>query len=240
MNNLLISTRPSNIFFSLYLGGIITYNIFTIYSNGSEQLLEYRKTHETFKNETESIIVGIQKKWFDNLLLSIFWPFRLPFQIVPMVILNLNPEKKESISYKKEVINIKKEEHIKSNGRIINHPQKIVTSNIVEKLPSNSNQIIPSNSDQRITSNVIQTVTSNIVEKLPANSEQQSASNSEQQSAANSEQQSATNSEQQSSVNSEQQSSVNSEQQSSPNSKDTSNQFNFGDHQITFDFSQIN
>jgi len=222
MNNLLISTRPNNIFFSLYLGGIITYNIFTIYSNGSEQLLEYRKTHETFKNETESIIVGIQKKWFDNLLLSIFWPFRLPFQIVPMVILNLNPEKKESISYKKEVINIKKEEHIKSNGRIINHPQKTVASNIVEKLPSN--QIIPSNSDQRITSNVIQTVTSNIVEKLPANSEQQSATNSEQQSSANSEQQSAPNS----------------EQQLHPNSKDTSNHFNFGDHQITFDFSQIN
>ena len=69
MNNLL--TRQNSLLFGIYFGGVVSYNIFTIYSNGSEQLLEYRKTKQIFKNEIESIISGSQKKWFDNLLLSL-------------------------------------------------------------------------------------------------------------------------------------------------------------------------
>ena len=112
MISYLISTKSCGAFFTLYLGGIISYNMFTIFTNGSEQLMEYRKTKQSFNNEIESIIVGIQKKWIDNLFLSMFWPLRLPFQLVPMVILSLNPEKKEIINYKREVINYKKEELI--------------------------------------------------------------------------------------------------------------------------------
>ena len=94
MNNLL--TRQNSLLFGIYFGGVVSYNIFTIYSNGSEQLLEYRKTKQIFKNEIESIISGSQKKWFDNLLLSLFWPIRLPFQIVPILILNLNNKTNDS------------------------------------------------------------------------------------------------------------------------------------------------
>lgn len=72
MINFLFLTKPNNIFFTLYIGGLITFNICTIYSNGSEQLLEYRRTKQIFKNEIESIVVGIQKNWLDNLFLSIF------------------------------------------------------------------------------------------------------------------------------------------------------------------------
>ena len=102
MINYLVSTKPSNIFFTLYVGGVLSYNIFSIYSNGSKQLIEYRKTKQIFNNEIDSIVVGIQKNWLDNLFLSLFWPIKLPFQLVPIVILNLNkPEENKSISIEK-------------------------------------------------------------------------------------------------------------------------------------------
>ena len=107
-------TRQSSLLLSIYFGGVISYNIFTIYSNGSEQLLEYRKKKETFKTETESIVVGIQKNWFDNLLLSFFWPLRLPMQIVPMLILNLNSEEDK---YESKPIQIKDNNEIIKNER---------------------------------------------------------------------------------------------------------------------------
>ena len=115
MNNLF--TRQNSLLFSIYIGGILSYNIFTIYSNGSEQLLEYRKTKQIFKNEIESIISGSQKKWFDNLLLSLFWPIRLPFQIVPILILNLN--KKDDNDFKQlEYIKPNKPDEINNTSKV--------------------------------------------------------------------------------------------------------------------------
>ena len=127
MNNLF--TRQNSLLFSIYVGGILSYNIFTIYSNGSEQLLEYRKTKQIFKNEIESIISGSQKKWFDNLLLSLFWPIRLPFQIVPILILNLNNKTNDS----KQVEFTKINDTIKSNLDEINTHSKIDESKNDEK-----------------------------------------------------------------------------------------------------------
>ena len=88
----------------LYLGGVVSYNILTLYSNSVEQLLEYRKTKVFFKNEIESIIVGIQKNWFDNFLLSLFWPIRLPFKIIPFSILYFNSGKKDKETQTKKNI----------------------------------------------------------------------------------------------------------------------------------------
>jgi hypothetical protein len=119
MNNLF--SRQNSLIFSIYVGGILSYNIFTIYSNGSEQLLEYRKTKQIFKNEIESIISGSQKKWFDNLLLSLFWPIRLPFQIVPILILNLNNKTNDS----KQVEFTKVTDTIKPKQDEINNDYKI-------------------------------------------------------------------------------------------------------------------
>lgn len=104
MNNLFI-TKQNTMVFGIYLGGMISYNIFTIYSNGSEQLLEYRKTKQTFRNETEAIVTGTQKNLIDNLLLSLFWPIRLPLQIIPIVILNLNTKADET-KIKESIINV--------------------------------------------------------------------------------------------------------------------------------------
>jgi hypothetical protein len=96
---------------SLYFGGVLSYNIFTLYTNSTEQLKEYRKTKQHFKNDLESVINGCQKNWFDNLLLSLFWPIRLPFKILPIMILyfNSNETNNESfIQYEvKKCINIK-------------------------------------------------------------------------------------------------------------------------------------
>ena len=97
---------------SLYFSGILSYNIFTLYSNSVEQLIEYRKTKQYFKNDLDAIITGCQKNWFDNLLLSLFWPIRLPFKLIPIVILyfNSNDSNKNNsfIQYEvKKCINIK-------------------------------------------------------------------------------------------------------------------------------------
>lgn len=97
---------------SLYFGGILSYNIFTLYSNSIEELIEYRKTKQYFKNDLDAIVSGSQKNWFDNLLLSLFWPIRLPFKLIPIVILYFNsndPNKNDSfIKYEvKKCINIK-------------------------------------------------------------------------------------------------------------------------------------
>jgi len=137
MNNIL--TRQNSLLFSIYVGGILSYNIFTIYSNGSEQLLEYRKTKQIFKNEIESIISGSQKKWFDNLLLSLFWPIRLPFQIVPILILNLN--KKDDNDFKKlEYIKPNKQDEINNTSKVeeIKNDEKSFNFNLNENnLPFN-------------------------------------------------------------------------------------------------------
>jgi hypothetical protein len=97
---------------SLYFSGILSYNIFTLYSNSIEQLIEYRKTKQYFKNELDAIVSGCQKNWFDNLLLSLFWPIRLPFKLIPIVILYFNSndsnENDSFIKYEfKKSINIK-------------------------------------------------------------------------------------------------------------------------------------
>jgi len=129
MNNLFI-TKQNTLVFGIYLGGMMSYNIFTIYSNGSEQLLEYRKTKQTFKNETEAIVTGTQKNLIDNLLLSLFWPIRLPLQIIPMLILNLNTKAdetkiKESINVEEVNTEPKKNE---INEKSFNFNEEIILS----------------------------------------------------------------------------------------------------------------
>ena len=85
-----LSLKTNTLLFGVYFGGIISYNIYTIYTNSTIQLLEYRKNKQFFKNELDSVINGSQKNWFDNLLLSLFWPIRLPLKVVPIVVLYFN------------------------------------------------------------------------------------------------------------------------------------------------------
>ena len=85
-----LSVKTNTLLFGVYFGGIISYNIYTIYTNSIIQLLEYRKNKQFFKNELDSVINGSQKNWFDNLLLSLFWPIRLPLKVVQIVVLYFN------------------------------------------------------------------------------------------------------------------------------------------------------
>lgn len=107
--------KKKYLIFGIYFGGIITYNIFTICSNGSKQLLEYREKKQTFKNELASVEYGIQKNLLDNLLLSLFWPLRITFKIVPILILNLNIKEDKCTDNNKIYNNNKKVDKLKKD-----------------------------------------------------------------------------------------------------------------------------
>lgn len=88
--NSLFQTKKTNLLIGIYLGGILSHNIFTIYWNGIEKLNNYNKNNILFSSDMDAVINGIQKNWFDNLLLSLFWPIRMPLKIMPILILKLN------------------------------------------------------------------------------------------------------------------------------------------------------
>jgi len=106
-----LSIKPKNVVLGIYFGGVLSYNLYTVYFNGTEQLNEYRKNKQFFKNELDAVISGTQKHWFENLLLSLFWPIRLPFKLLPVMILFMNDKEdaKESfIQYEiKKYVNIR-------------------------------------------------------------------------------------------------------------------------------------
>ena len=94
-----LSIKPKNLVLGIYFGGVLSYNLYTVYYNGTEQLNEYRKNKQFFKNELEAVISGTQKHWFENLLLSLFWPIRLPFKLLPIMILFLNDKENAEESF---------------------------------------------------------------------------------------------------------------------------------------------
>jgi len=118
-----LSLKTNTLLFGVYFGGIISYNIYTIYTNSTTQLLEYRKNKQFFKNELDSVINGSQKNWFDNLLLSLFWPIRMPLKIMPILILKLNSNNIESDS--KEINDDTKE--INNTVEINDNTKEIIT-----------------------------------------------------------------------------------------------------------------
>ena len=94
-----LSIKPKNLVLGIYFSGVISYNLYTIYYNGTEQLNEYRKNKQFFKNELDAVICGTQNHWFENLLLSLFWPIRLPFKLLPVMILFLNDKENAEESF---------------------------------------------------------------------------------------------------------------------------------------------
>ena len=96
--NSLFQTKKTNLLIGIYLGGILSHNIFTIYWNGIEKLNDYKENKNKFSSDMDAVINGVQKNWFDNLLLSLFWPIRMPLKIMPMLILKLNSNDTESDS----------------------------------------------------------------------------------------------------------------------------------------------
>jgi len=94
-----LSIKPKNVVLGIYFGGVISYNLYTIYYNGTEQLNEYRKNKQFFKNELDAVICGTQNHWFENLLLSLFWPIRLPFKLLPVMILFMNDKENAEESF---------------------------------------------------------------------------------------------------------------------------------------------
>ena len=95
--NSLFQTKKTNLLIGIYLGGILSHNILTIYWNGIEKLNNYNKNKHFFSSDMDAVINGVQKNWFDNLLLSLFWPIRMPLKIMPILILKLNSKNDEII-----------------------------------------------------------------------------------------------------------------------------------------------
>ena len=129
--NSLFQTKKTNLLIGIYLGGILSHNIFTIYWNGIEKLNDYKENKNKFGSDMEAVINGVQKNWFDNLLLSLFWPIRMPLKIMPMLILKLNSNDTEIIENETKEINDDKKENINDiniNENIIQKENKLITN----------------------------------------------------------------------------------------------------------------
>lgn len=98
--------KLQNLGYGMYIGGIIYYNVYSIYFNGKKELTNYRKNKIYFNDEMESVVYGCQKDWYHNLLSSFFWPITFPFKMVPLIIFSLNEGQSEE-----KIIKLK-EEHI--------------------------------------------------------------------------------------------------------------------------------
>ena len=126
------SLKPQNIVLGIYFSGVISYNLYTVYCNGTEQLNDYRKNKQFFKNELEAVISGTQKHWFENLLLSFFWPIRLPFKLLPVMILFMNDKENAEESFIQ--YEIKKYVNIRNP----NDNEKIKYIQTIDKMKNNS------------------------------------------------------------------------------------------------------
>jgi hypothetical protein len=129
--NSLFQTKKPNLLIGIYFGGILSHNIFTIYWNGIEKLNDYKENKNKFGSDMEAVINGVQKNWFDNLLLSLFWPIRMPLKIMPMLILKLNSNDIEIIENETKEINDDKKENINDiniNENIIQKENKLITN----------------------------------------------------------------------------------------------------------------
>jgi hypothetical protein len=126
--NSLFQTKKTNLLIGIYLGGILSHNIFTIYWNGIEKLNDYKENKNKFSSDMDAVINGVQKNWFDNLLLSLFWPIRMPLKIMPFLILKLNSNDTKIIDNdKKENIN-DINENVIQNENIIQNENKLITN----------------------------------------------------------------------------------------------------------------
>jgi hypothetical protein len=133
--NSLFQTKKTNLLIGIYLGGILSHNILTIYWNGIEKLNKYNKNNILFSSDMDAVINGVQKNWFDNLLLSLFWPIRMPLKIMPILILKLNSNDTEIIECDSKEINedIKNDskeikDNIKEKENEIQKDNKIITN----------------------------------------------------------------------------------------------------------------
>ena len=126
------SLKPQNIVLGIYFSGVVSYNLYTIFYNGTEQLNDYRKNKQFFKNELEAVISGTQKHWFENLLLSFFWPIRLPFKLLPVMILFMNDKENAEESFIQ--YEIKKYVNIRNP----NDNEKIKYIQTIDKMKNNS------------------------------------------------------------------------------------------------------
>jgi len=110
--------KLQNLGYGMYIGGIIYYNVYSIYFNGKKELMNFRKNKIYFNDEMESVVYGCQKDWYHNLLCSFFWPITLPFKMVPLIIFSMNDGKTE------EDNNIIKELSIERNLETIKIEEK--------------------------------------------------------------------------------------------------------------------
>jgi len=129
--NSLFQTKKTNLLIGIYLGGILSHNLFTIYWNGMEKLIDFKENKNNFSSDMEAVINGVQKNWFDNLLLSLFWPVRMPLKIMPILILKMNSNDTEIIENDTKKINDDKKENINDiniNENIIQNENKLITN----------------------------------------------------------------------------------------------------------------
>jgi len=134
--NSLFQTKKTNLLIGIYLGGILSHNLFTIYWNGMEKLIDFKENKNKFSSDMDAVINGVQKNWFDNLLLSLFWPIRMPLKIMPILILKMNSNDTDIIENDSKEIN----EDIKNDS-------KEIKDNIKENEIQKENKLITNTKD---------------------------------------------------------------------------------------------
>ena len=109
--------KLQNLGYGMYIGGIIYYNVYSIYFNSKKELTDYRKNKIYFNDEMESVVYGCQKNWYHNLLYSFFWPITLPFKMIPIIIYSMNDGKTKEEINELELVN-KKKKIVKVLGKL--------------------------------------------------------------------------------------------------------------------------
>lgn len=81
----------------VYVGSLIVYNIGATYIDSTNFLKKYRNgevsTYNNIKNDWEAVKYGASENFWSRLVDSIVWPVSLCSNIIPYIVLSMNPKK---------------------------------------------------------------------------------------------------------------------------------------------------
>jgi len=92
----------TKIFFGVYAGLVFAHNTFTNYNIGKIALLDYRNDNGRTKSEFETVKDAVCEGSFSRLLSSFVFPYTLVSDVMPGVVLYLNPKQNNETESKTE------------------------------------------------------------------------------------------------------------------------------------------
>jgi len=87
-------SKSKQILITSYIASILMYNLYSSYVNSKNKLIKYRNNElSEIKNEWHAVKFGASEKFISRFLKSLIWPITLCSDIIPAVVLALNPKK---------------------------------------------------------------------------------------------------------------------------------------------------